>query len=528
MKVCMVVFNSVSHDARVLKEAESVKELGHDVVIIGIQDANNRRPLDTLDNGVIIRRAAWNSAAARPVAWFYLLCTLLVAAGCWGAFLLVDFTARNRWWQSLPSMVPPLGWRQALLAALAVVALVSATRLYRGYSRKARIFRIALKREDDDYLKFEPEFSRYQAKAKTRPPTTVDATPSTATEPRQLGSWFERALPRPLMAGPRALASGAWVRRWKTVWAREARVRELLDSESPRIVHAHDVTSLAVCAEFRRDSGCRLIFDAHEVYDHLAQSEEDLAEVNAKVMRKYADRVDALITINDSIGAYYRSHYRGLPRATIVKNAAPRTDAFEYDGRLHEAARLPREQRILIYQGGYAPKRGLLQLLLAAEYLDTSWALVFMGWGRLEPELRRTADAMCTRVTSLGDRVRFIPKVPHRELPYWTAGATLGAIPYENVGLNHWFCTPNKLWEYPNAGVPIIASPFPELRRIIEPNGIGWFLPDPLTPREIGRAINALTPEMLASARVSCADFIKRDNWSVYRERLQHAYRELS
>jgi len=322
--------------------------------------------------------------------------------------------------------------------------------------------------------------------------------------------------------------TAAWVRRWKTIWAREARVRQLLDAEGPAIVHAHDVTSLAVCAEFRADTRCRLIFDAHEVYDHLAQSDDEMAEINAKVMRKYADRVDAMVTINESIGAYYRNHYRGLPRATIVKNATPRTDPFEYDGRLHEAAKLGRDKQILIYQGGYAPKRGLLQLLLSAEYLDPQWALVFMGWGRLEPELRRTADALCTRVSGLAERIRFVPRVPHRELPYWTAGATLGAIPYENAGLNHWFCTPNKLWEYPNAGVPIIASPFPELRRIIEPNGVGWFLPDPLSPKEIGAAVNALTPQMLAAARSACAEFIARDNWSVYRERLQTTYRELS
>jgi glycosyltransferase involved in cell wall biosynthesis len=334
-------------------------------------------------------------------------------------------------------------------------------------------------------------------------------------------------MPRPLMAGASSAMSGASARRWKTIWARESRVREILQEEAPNIIHAHDVTSLAVCADVRRKTGCRLIFDAHEVYDHLAQSEEEMAEINAKVMRKYADRVDALITINESIAGYYRNHYRALPRATIVKNAAPRAEAFEYDGRLHETAKVPREQSILIYQGGYSPKRGLLQLLLAAEYLEPRWALVFMGWGRLEPELRRTADALCKRVGSLAERVRFIPKVPQRELPYWTAGATLGAIPYENAGLNHWFCTPNKLWEYPNAGVPIIASPFPELRRVIEPNGIGWLLPDPLSPKEIGKAINALTPEMLAYAKASCADFIARDNWSVYRERLQQAYRGL-
>lgn len=515
----MVVFNSVSHDARVLKEAQAVRELGHDVVIIGIQDANNRRPLDSLDDGVVIRRAAWNSAAVRPVTSLYLLGGLLAVAACLGVYFAVDASVRLSSSFSVSSL-PELNWRAALATGLTLVAGFGAQRAYRAWARRVRLFRNAQKREDDEHLKFEPEVSVYEARKQSE-------TAEREATSRERASWLERSLPRPLMAGVGSALSPSFAKRWKTIWAREARVRELLAAERPNIVHAHDVTSLAVCADFRRDTGCKLVFDAHEVYDHLAQSEEEMAEINAKVMRKYAGRVDAFITINESIAGYYRNHYRGLPTATIVKNAAPRADRFDYDGRLHDAARLSRDRRILIYQGGYAPKRGLLQLLLSAEYLNEDWGLVFMGWGRLESELRRTADALCTRLPQLADRIRFIPKVPHRELPLWTAGASLGAIPYENAGLNHWFCTPNKLWEYPNAGVPILASPFPELRRIIEPNGIGWFLPDPLTPREIGRAVNALSRESLEEARKACASFIHKDNWSVYSERLQQTYRGL-
>ena len=62
-KVCKVVFNSVSHDARVLKEAKAVKESGFDVTIIGIQDANNNTPIEITENGIVIRRAAWISRA---------------------------------------------------------------------------------------------------------------------------------------------------------------------------------------------------------------------------------------------------------------------------------------------------------------------------------------------------------------------------------------------------------------------------------------------------------------------------------
>jgi glycosyltransferase involved in cell wall biosynthesis len=141
--------------------------------------------------------------------------------------------------------------------------------------------------------------------------------------------------------------------------------------------------------------------------------------------------------------------------------------------------------------------------------------------------MRRSCDALSLRAPEVAERIKFVARVPQRELAQWTAGATLGVIPYENVGLNHWFCTPNKLWEYPNAGVPIIASPFPEMRKVIEPNGIGWFLNDPLTARSIAMSINALTDEDLAEAKRNCRAFMKRDNWSVYSRRLVRAYEGL-
>src|SRR5690606_10664221 len=160
----------------------------------------------------------------------------------------------------------------------------------------------------------------------------------------------------------------------------------------------------------------------------------------------------------DSIAAWYAEKYPKLAPAVVVMNATEKAPPFDYDGRLHRAAGLPDGARILLYQGGYASKRGLDYLVRSAEHLPADWTLVMMGWGTLEAHRRGVAAEI--EVRTLGQRsppVRFVPPAPQTELPLWTAGGTIGVIPYENVGLNHWFCTPNKLWEYPNAGVPVLV-----------------------------------------------------------------------
>lgn len=541
MKVCKVVINSVSNDPRVLKEAEAVREAGFDVTIIGIQDANNEVPCEQLENSILIRRASWRGRAFRPITWLYVckcllafsLAACIVAVLAEGLRMLPTLFLRGIGWN--------FSWLQVSVALLATVAgfatLYYARLQFSEYRRRRKSFLSIRKSEDDNLLKYDVLLERRKAEERRKIRSDAgreradsvdeDVKPS---EPRETGKRRRPSrklsdyLPRPLMGGLRRAVAPKEVARWKVVFAREACIYSILKEEKPDIVHAHDLSALPVAVKYSRRFGTKLVFDAHEIYDHLAQADDEMADLNGKLLSKYSPMVDHFITINDSIARYYRNNYKAFPPAVVIKNATKLAPEIEYDGRLHDAAVLPRDRKILIYQGGFAPKRGLVQLLLSAEYLNPDWTLVFMGWGKLRDELLGITDSLVLRDPAIEDKIRFVPKVKQTELPLWTAGASLGAIPYENTGLNHWFCNPNKLWEYPNAAVPIIASPFPELRALIEKYNLGWFLPESLSPREIAATINELTDEQLAEASVNCRRFIAQDNWSVYAKRLHYMY----
>jgi len=239
------------------------------------------------------------------------------------------------------------------------------------------------------------------------------------------------------------------------------------------------------------------------------------------MQKRYAKYVDKFITINESIANYLGTKYPALPDAVIVKNATKSLpDSVEYDGRLHKAAGISENMRVLLYQGGFGPRRGLEILVRSAPMLPSDWILVMMGWGSLERKLKTIAE----KVDPTASKVRFIPGVPHADLPYWTAGGTVGIIPYENVNLNHWYCTPNKLWEYPNAGVPLLVSPFPEMKKIVETYEVGWLLDEVLSEVSIARIISNLGNRELSRAANACKEFSSRDNWSIYESRLLEMY----
>jgi glycosyltransferase involved in cell wall biosynthesis len=243
-----------------------------------------------------------------------------------------------------------------------------------------------------------------------------------------------------------------------------------------------------------------------------------------RTLSRHAHEVDLFVTINDSIAKLLRDRDPALPPAVIIRNATRLPEAVvKPDGRLRMAAGVEDGERVLLYQGGYQSGRGLRQLVEAARSLPDGWVLVMMGFGAMEAELR----ALAAGVDPAGRRIRFIPAAPQSELIHWTADADVGLIPYENTCLNHWLCSPNKLWEYPVAGVPMLVSPFPELRAAVERFGIGRCLPEPLDGEGLARILRSLDDEELRGMRRRCRQHLEADHWGLYAERLVAAYRRL-
>jgi glycosyltransferase involved in cell wall biosynthesis len=294
----------------------------------------------------------------------------------------------------------------------------------------------------------------------------------------------------------------------------------------PDVVHCHDAATLPIGAAYKAQSGCKLVYDSHEVAEHQQGITGPLREETIALHREHAPAADGFVTVNGKIADYLREQYPRLPTPTVVMNATLPPDApAGDDGRLRAAAKLPADVKILLFQGGYAPGRGLTSLIQSAEFLPPDWRIVFMGWGSLEPTLRKAAAAL---PADRRDWVVFLPGVKQAELRHWTAGATVGVIPYENTCLNHWLCSPNKLWEYPYAGVPVLASPYPVMADVIGRAGIGWLLDEPITPEGIARAVAAITPTDLQEKRANCWGFVTENNWSLYAGRLVGLYRGLT
>jgi glycosyltransferase involved in cell wall biosynthesis len=91
----------------------------------------------------------------------------------------------------------------------------------------------------------------------------------------------------------------------------------------------------------------------------------------------------------------------------------------------------------------------------------------------------------------LEDKVHFYTKQAMHELMRFTQAADLGLTLDKDTNLNYKFSLPNKIFDYIQAGIPILASNLPEIKNVIETYQIGKIILDH-TPDTIAKAVEEI------------------------------------
>lgn len=274
-----------------------------------------------------------------------------------------------------------------------------------------------------------------------------------------------------------------------------SRAYALVRSDPPDALHAHDLNTLPVAAALARRLDVPLIYDAHELYPEISTLSPREASIWRFLERRLAKRATAIVTVCESIAAEIETR-NGVRRPMVLLNSPPiQPEPQEDPNALRLRLGLPEEEPILLYQGGFAPNRGLGTLVLSAPALEGG-TIVLMGWGALEEDLRKLILSQ-----GLEQRVLLTEPVPREEVIAQAAGATVGVIPYEPIGLNNTYTTPNKLFDYMAAGLPIAASRLPELVRFVEGGEIGVTF-EPGDPGALAGAVNRLLADPEGCARM--------------------------
>lgn len=239
------------------------------------------------------------------------------------------------------------------------------------------------------------------------------------------------------------------------------------------LIVAHDLPVLPAAIAAADMMGSRLVYDAHELYPEQQYFGTERIDLYRRVETLLAPLTDAVLTVNKSIAEEMAQRY-AIPEPTVIINA-PDTSALTLplarSKKLREAFGLGDNVKLFLYQGGLSLNRNLEALAVALAYVrDPDVVLVFMGPG---DEKRRELEALASEHNLVGKRVFFHPAVPQDVLLSYTVSADVGIIPYPGIDVNTTLCTPNKMFEFLVAGLPILANDLPELRRYVVEQGAG-------------------------------------------------------
>jgi glycosyltransferase involved in cell wall biosynthesis len=279
------------------------------------------------------------------------------------------------------------------------------------------------------------------------------------------------------------------------------------------VYHCNDLDTLDIGA-IMRIAKKKLVYDSHELY--VAQIMQNPLRMLYLAFEKLFLKVtNVIITVNPFIGNQLRKMYHIKKRVYVVLNCPEMSS--------HRGLQTPIANKsnivTVLYHGGLYADRGLENLIRAARYFRRDVRLLIRGDGGLKIELARLASGI--------PHVSFEKSVPMELVVEAAADADIGVLPYLPTNLNHMYCSPNKLFEYIQAGLAVVTSDLPFLRQIVVGNSVGLVF-DPYDPLDIAQKINSASDKRnLSSFKRNVQRIRYRYAWDNEKTQLYSAYEEL-
>lgn len=241
----------------------------------------------------------------------------------------------------------------------------------------------------------------------------------------------------------------------------------------PSAIYAHDYFTIFPCYIIAYLLKVKIIYDSHELIIPDKSKRKYLRNLFWYLLEKCViNRIDLIITANNERANIMQNYYNLKKRPVTIRNI-PRVTKKNIDKEkilcLYPQLLDTKNNSIKIaYQGFMTLERGIDKFILAMKYLKGNFKLLLIGSG---PDIKIIKELV--ENNGLNRRVFFLGKIPIEHVFGILKICEIGIITYSYKGLNNIYCAPNKIYEYAQAGLPIITTCQPTLKHIIDKYKIG-------------------------------------------------------
>ena len=294
------------------------------------------------------------------------------------------------------------------------------------------------------------------------------------------------------------------------------------------IIHLHDPELLPVGYLLKMLAGKKIIYDVHEDFAATLEKKpwlpacfrNPLARSLGRAEKWFARRVDALVLAE----AYYSELFTdgkvqkvGIYNYPLV-NLAPEPQKTGTDPVIK-----------LVYAGGITKPRGAVQMIRALKLVDwqsKDYHLNLIGPCQ-PPALKEELLALAAEL-GVADKISFAGLIPLTEVYKYYSSADIG-LALLHPEKNYVRSLATKIFEYMSAGLPVLASDFPDWTGLVEGNGCGYNV-HPLDEQAIAQRLEELlnNPNLCREMGLNgYRAFINKYNWQLEEIKLLSLYEKL-
>jgi glycosyltransferase involved in cell wall biosynthesis len=225
----------------------------------------------------------------------------------------------------------------------------------------------------------------------------------------------------------------------------------------------------------------------------LLLPEEHPRSISTRWQAARANKADLVISTGLERAREMQQRF-GLRATPDVILNSPIRPARPPTGELRRRARAAgcHAKELIVYSGGLGTHARLLETVEASRLWKHDAGVVLMPFGGSSEERAQLERA----VAASNGRAVLLPSLggSRDDLLQFIADADVGLVFYDHrhaTSMNVTHMTPNKLYDYLAAGLPVIASDLPVLQELVEGLGFGRCC-HPQKPEEIARTVDAV------------------------------------
>ena len=251
----------------------------------------------------------------------------------------------------------------------------------------------------------------------------------------------------------------------------------------PDIIHANDFDTLIQAYIGSRIVGAQVIYDSHEVCaENIGIADKKIHKKILIIIERFIiRRIYAMVSVSNAAAAYFSELYK-IKTPVVITNVPYRSEinfAKVKDATIFE----------VLYQGLMIRGRGYEEFVKSGEFIDDDIKLIIRGYGFIEDDLRTIILE-----NSLENKVRFDGPVEIKDIVLKASHSHLGVVLTQPININFKLTVSNKIFEYIQAGLPVLMSDIPEHRYLNKKFDFGIILSD-FSPKGIAKSINDLVSD---------------------------------